>query len=137
MYYCNNCGEEFNEPKKIYETHNLSDAPFEVVYICPRCKSGNYREKITTHCRCCGARLTPDKVEYCSEPCRRKGKKLWKQEYKRKRKGLCNPILFMVRECNRYNKLHNTNYSYGQYVALIEPTLKRRNKNAKQKEKLS
>ncbi len=143
MYYCNNCGNEFSAPKKIYEPHFFCDTPFEIMYICPHCKSGNFREKIKTHCRCCGAKLTAEREEYCCDACRRKGEQLWKMEFKRKKRGILEPITLIIRDCNRYNKLHGTNYSYGQYVAFIEPKIKnfkranRRKANASKKEKIS
>ena len=123
MYYCKNCGFEFEEPEKTYETHIFSDTPFEVLYLCPNCRSSNFREKNITHCRCCGSRLPAGCIEYCSESCRQKGEKLWKNELKRRRKDMCDPLNIIVRECSDYNKTHNTDYSYGQYVALIRPKL--------------
>lgn len=123
MYYCKNCGCDFSEPEKFYETHIFSDTPFELFYICPNCKSGNFYEKNLTHCRCCGSRLSKGQAEYCCEACRSKGEKLWKKELKRRKNELTNPLNMVVRECRLYNKVNNTDYSYGQYVALIRPKL--------------
>lgn len=123
MFYCKNCGHEFSEPEKSYETHMFSDAPFELFYMCPNCKSRNFYEKNLTHCRCCGGRLPKDRVEYCCEACELKGEKLWKKELKRRKKELANPLNMVVKECILYNGENNTNYSYGQYVALIRPKL--------------
>lgn len=123
MYYCKNCGFEFSEPEKTYETHAFSDTPFELIYICPNCKSGNFREKNLTHCRCCGSRLPKGHNEYCSESCKSKGEKLWQKEFKRRNRDLKDPLKMLVRECRNYNLQHNTSYSYGQYVAIIRPKL--------------
>ncbi len=123
MYYCKNCGREFEEPEKSYETHIFTDTPFELFYVCPTCKSQNFREKNVTHCRCCGGKLTKGQEEYCSEACRNKGEKLWRRELKRRRNAMKNPLNLIVMECNEYNKQNNTRYSYGQYVAIIRPKL--------------
>ncbi|MGI6279558.1 MAG: hypothetical protein ACOYJS_03240 [Acutalibacteraceae bacterium] len=123
MYYCKNCGFEFLEPQKTYETHNLSDTPFEVLYLCPNCKSRNFYEKNQTHCRCCGAKLSKEQTEYCSDSCRTKGALLWKKELKKRRAELINPLNMIVKECRDYNKANGTNYSYGQYVAIIKPRI--------------
>lgn len=123
MYYCKNCGHEFSEPEKNYEAHQFSDLPFELIYICPNCKSGNFREKELTHCRCCGGRLPKGCEEYCSPACKARGEKMWQRELKRRRQSLKDPLQMIVRECILYNKEHNTNYSYGQYVALIRPKI--------------
>ena len=127
MYYCKNCGLEFAEPEKTYETHIFSDTPFELLYICPGCKSGNFYEKNLTHCRCCGGKLHKGQVEYCCESCKSKGEKLWLNELKRRRRELKDPLKMIVRECISYNKENNTNYSYGQYVAIIRPKLLKEN----------
>ena len=123
MYYCKNCGKEFLKPEKIYETHRLSDTPFELFYICPYCKSQNFHEKNLSHCRCCGSRLPKGQNEYCSDSCRNKGEKLWLRELKKRKNQLSSPLQMIVRECTEYNKAHNTKYSYGQYVAIIRPKL--------------
>lgn len=135
MYYCKNCGSDFSEPEKTYETHLFSDTPFELFYVCPNCKSGNFYEKNLTHCRCCGGRLTGGQEEYCSDSCRNKGQKIWEREIKRRRKEFLNPLNMIVRECAVYNKKHNTNYSYGQYVAIIRPKLLKEKKKCAKKRK--
>jgi len=137
MYYCKNCGHDFCEPQKIYETHIFTDTPFELIYICPNCKSGNFREKNLTHCRCCGSRLSPNAVEYCSDSCRNRGEKLWQKEFKKRRESLLDPLNTVVRECNIYNLENGTKYSYGQFVALIRPKLlKEQKKCVKQKKNI-
>ncbi|MBQ6847444.1 MAG: hypothetical protein IJO62_00815 [Clostridia bacterium] len=135
MYYCKNCGNDFEEPEKTYETHNLSDTPFELYYVCPHCKSGNFYEKSSTHCRCCGSRLPKGATEYCCDSCRIKGEKLWRRELKRRKDEMVNPLKMIVRECSIYNQTHNTDYSYGQYVAIIKPKLLKEAKKCAKKKK--
>lgn len=135
MYYCKNCGAEFLEPEKTYETHIFTDTPFELLYICPSCKSGNFHEKNLTHCRCCGGRLPTGQNEYCSDNCRSKGEKLWKKELKRRRNQLTDPLNMIVRECKNYNEENGTRYSYGQYVALIRPKILKENTRCVKKRK--
>lgn len=45
MFICDNCKNEFNQPYIYYETHGLPEPPFERFYLCPQCKSENYRFK--------------------------------------------------------------------------------------------
>lgn len=135
MYYCKNCGYEFSEPDKTYETHMFTDTPFELLYICPNCKSSNFHEKNLTHCRCCGGKLPPSQTEYCSENCRSRGEKLWRKELRRRRNQLTDPLNTVVRECKVYNAEHGTNYSYGQYVALIRPKILKENSLCAKKRK--
>lgn len=135
MYYCKNCGLDFEEPKKTYETHQFSDVPFELLYICPNCKSSNFREKVMTHCRCCGGRLPKGCDEYCCDSCRTKGEKMWQREVRLRHKALKDPLKMIVRECILYNKEHQTNYSYGQYVALVRPKVLKEAKKCATKRK--
>lgn len=124
MYYCYECGKEFEKCDKIYERHNLENPPYERFSVCPNCKSTNFSEKNTTHCRCCGAKLEEDAEEYCSERCRKKGNLLWKKQMRKRKLQESTPINKKVKEIEEYNKLHNTSYSYGQYVAMTEQNLK-------------
>ena len=135
MYYCKNCGNDFEEPEKIYETHLLSYPPFELLYVCPRCKSENFHDKNLTHCRCCGARLPKSTEEYCSPSCKLKGEKMWRRELKKRQDLLKNPLQMITKECNIYNKSNGTNYSYGQYVALIRPKLLKEGKKCVKQKK--
>lgn len=128
MYYCPDCGCEFLIPLKQVETHSLSRPPFEEIYLCPCCKGKNFYEKVLSHCRCCGARLSKSGTDYCSQSCRIRGEKLWKKEMLRRKLNLDNPINIIIKEVSNYNAKHKTNYSYGQYVALIRPVLKKRGK---------
>ena len=128
MYYCPDCGYEFETALKLVETHSLSAPPFEEIYLCPCCKGKNFYEKILNHCRCCGAKLLKMGTDYCSQNCRIRGEKLWKKEMIRRKLNFDNPINIIVKEIDSYNANNKTNYSYGQYVALIRPVLKRHKK---------
>lgn len=126
MYYCPECGTNFEKPDKKYCKHNLSSPPYEKIYCCPKCNSESFFEKTTTHCRCCGAKLKKGAFEYCSDACKKKGEKLWIREIKRRNLLINNPINKIVHELEIYNKINGTNYSYGQYVTLILPKEKRK-----------
>lgn len=130
MYTCLECGCEFKNPIKLTEKHNLKTPPFELIYVCPTCKSTDFAESNLHHCRCCGAKLSSDKTEYCSEFCKIKGEKLWEKEVKRKKLLSDSPLFRLVREVDNYNSKHKTKYSYGQYVALVK-FKKKGKKNAK------
>lgn len=119
MYYCKECGREFEAPQRIYEMHGQSYTPYETLYICPFCRSTEFSKKESTHCRMCGARLKNGAKEYCSEACKIKGEKLWLKQSIKNRMMLESPINKILREKNAYNFKNGTNYSYGQYVALI------------------
>ena len=133
MFYCKKCGFEFEKPQTIYEQHGLNQPPFEEVKICPNCHSKSFYEKKITHCRCCGARMLNSYSIYCSPRCREKGEKLYELERKRKRMREESPISEIIKRVKKYNKDNNTNYSYGQYVALILPRekVKKKCKNSK------
>ena len=129
MYLCNECKNEFTTPEKTAETHGFKSPPYESLSLCPICKSTDI-EEIAYYCKCCGARLK-DNTEYCSEHCRARGREMLKRERKRKKILNTSPLLTAMRAADEYNKTHGTDYSYGQYVAFIEPTVKkiRRGKN--------
>ncbi len=129
MYICHECGYEFQNPAKTKETHGLSNPPFEIICICPRCNSTNFEKFQTDFCRCCGARLKENQNDYCSPSCEKRGEKLWKREINKKRILTDSPIFKVVRENEKYNKLHGTNLSYGQFSALLSSKKKRRHKN--------
>lgn len=46
MFKCLECGNKFSETLEIIETHGLDTPPFEKRYVCPHCKSSNYRPLI-------------------------------------------------------------------------------------------
>lgn len=124
MYYCNNCENEFVKPTKVLETHGLSTPPFEVFYLCPFCNSNNFKEVEIKYCRCCGARIKNGTASFCSTECKITAQKLRLAEYKKTKQLTESPLIILIREVESYNKSHQTNYSYGQYVALIKPRLK-------------
>lgn len=136
MLICKNCGYTFEKPRKIYETHGLLNPPYESLSVCPNCNSQEFAEKIFTHCRCCGAKLKGGEEGYCSKACEEKGERLRSIE-KRKRKILEeSPLSEIVRRVKYYNMEHGTNYSYGQYVAIIMPKEKAA-KKCKKKRKIT
>lgn len=118
MYYCQDCGFEFPAPQKIFEKHSLEKPPFETFFVCPSCKGVNYALKVSSHCRCCGAKLTEGQRDYCNASCRESGKKMWEAERKRRALNFANPIAVIVRETDEYNKKNGTKLSYGQYIAF-------------------
>lgn len=131
MLICKTCGAEFEEAVFLTETHGLSNPPYEKNAVCPFCNSSLIEEKEITHCRCCGARLKESNYGYCSDSCKEKGEKLRQKELKRKRERYNSPINEILRKCQDYNNQNKTNYSYGQFVALILPKL--RGKKCKRK----
>ena len=133
MYYCSDCGVEFDEPQKITENHGLNEPPFEVYLACPKCGSKAFHLKNTTHCRCCGAKLSKGAVEFCSKECRDKSLKLRKEQIRLKLLRSNGIIARIVRENENYNNLCGTNYSYGQYVSILFQTEKKKCKEKKRK----
>lgn len=60
MFICNECGFEFEEPKKIFETHGLSTPPYEKILVCPHCNETNFSE--TVECSRCGKLVSENNV---------------------------------------------------------------------------
>lgn len=125
MYYCSDCSCEFETAALFTETHGFTSPPFEELGCCPFCGSGNVKEKAGSYCRCCGARLGNSEREYCSPSCRKRGEEMRRWEIKKKRLVFSSPIFQVVREVDEYNRKNGTDYSYGQYVTLIKPYLKK------------
>lgn len=42
-YCCDNCGEIFEEPRRVIERHGFDDGFHETFYCCPNC-GGSYHE---------------------------------------------------------------------------------------------
>ncbi len=120
MYFCLDCGYTFLHALKTYENHRLSSPPYEVINVCPSCKSQNFRAKNSDYCHYCGAKLKKGRIDYCSKECRQKGEKVWLKEKKRKKILVDSPIYKRVREAEEYNRKNKTKYSYGQYTAIIK-----------------
>lgn len=138
MFYCENCGYEFDSPETVTEKHHLTSPPFESICVCPACRSTNFYERTPSHCRCCGAKLKlGSNSNYCSDACKRKGMELTAREKRRIKYLKENSLYKTVRLCESYNKANGTNFSYGQFVALVLPKLKGVKKNARKKEKIS
>ena len=60
MYYCLECENLFEDPKKYVETHGLDTPPYEEWWGCPSC-SGSY--VVTEQCELCGNWITDKYVE--------------------------------------------------------------------------
>ena len=127
MYYCNDCGREFTCAAQFKETHGFSNPPFEKVSCCPFCGSTEIEEAPPVYCKCCGAKIT-GKGDYCSDSCRAKGEAMRRRELKRRRALYFSALYETVRKADIYNNQHGTNYTYGQFVAYIEPKLGRKRK---------
>ena len=133
MYECQDCGCRFQAGIVKIEKHNLDTPPFETRGVCPQCESDNYVELMRYHCRCCGAKLSEKETEYCSAACKKRGELLWERQRKRRRLQSETALYSFVKEIAEYNSINNTDYSYGQYVALVEN--KRRKQKCKRKKK--
>ena len=127
MYYCTDCKIFIEDPKlKNFKINGKTERRA----VCPVCG-----EKLILstpeYCRYCGARLKDAGTDgYCSDGCRRLGKKLWTRELRRRKKTNADPIARILRMLTDYNREHKTKYSYGQFVALILPKLEARRRKA-------
>lgn len=46
MYICNNCDNQFDEPRAVKEIHDEVPPPNEeIFYVCPNCGSSDYYEE--------------------------------------------------------------------------------------------
>lgn len=52
MFICNECGEIFDEPKIVRETHGLDCPPYEEIAVCPCCEDTDFCE--AKKCERCG-----------------------------------------------------------------------------------
>lgn len=135
MYYCPDCGSEFEKPKQINEKHGFTEPPYEVFLVCPHCNSNSFYPKSTTHCRCCGAKLIDGQIEFCSNECKIKGMKLRTEQLKQKIIKINGLLSTFVNEIETQNKKYGTNYSYGQYVSLLSLMEKKKKCNSKKRKK--
>lgn len=119
MYRCQDCEYEFLYAKTIEDQHSLDNPPFEKIAVCPNCKGRNFSEIKKHYCKYCGRSLKKDVLEYCSNDCRKKGEIMWKEQARRKNLYNQNSIISIAKELDEYNKKHNTNYTYGVFVAKI------------------
>ena len=123
MYYCFDCNRKFEKPLIINERHGLSSPPFEKFSVCPFCESTDFKEISASYCRCCGARISKTENDFCSNACKSRYEQLKRNENKRKKQLEESELYSLLREVEQYNKSHKTNFSYGQYVAVIKPQL--------------
>ena len=129
MYICLECNYEFEKPVKLQEKHGLDTPQFEIICVCPKCKTTNYQEIMSQFCRCCGAKLKANQYDYCSETCKKRGEQLWQKELKQKKLLEDNPLYKIIRENEKYNKQTGKNLSYGQFTALKSREKRGRSKN--------
>jgi hypothetical protein len=85
MFYCKNCGEEFEIYDKKIETRGFDFPPFEESFLCPFCGSSKIKEKKNSFCKCCGIKLRTHENQFCSDECRKNWNILWKKELKRRK----------------------------------------------------
>ena len=127
MYYCTDCKIFVENPK--LKNFKISGKA-EKRAVCPICL-GTLTDYHPSYCRYCGVGLNGESRDgYCSDSCRRLGKKLWTREINRRRKIKEDPIARVLRMLTSYNREHKTKYSYGQFVSLILPGLERKSKKA-------
>ena len=78
-------------------------------------------------CFLCGSKYesTSNNAKYCPECRKQREREYWRQKSesfkkpsKIKRKSI--PLGRVVRMLDKYNKVHNTRYSYGYFVYLLE-----------------
>ena len=127
MYYCTDCNIFVENPK--FKNFKISGKR-EKRAVCPVCESelSPYEPEF---CRYCGRKLTKTAIgAYCDETCRRLGRKLWTREIMRRRKIKDDPLSRVLRLLTSYNREHNTNFSYGKFVAFVLPKLEKRNRRA-------
>ena len=129
MYICENCKKTFSSPAKITEKHGLSAPPYEILCICPYCKSENYRNIKTRYCRYCSAKRRDTQSNYCSDSCKNRGEEIWGNQKTYTERLLSSPIYKATRMVTRYNKTHGTNLSYGQFFAIYSDKEKGGRKN--------
>jgi len=125
MYKCTDCGETFSFPERTRENHNLLCAPYEIYYVCPKCKGQNITEIRKRYCRCCGKVLQSRENDYCSKRCKSQGEIAYTIQMEKYKHIAESPLYKTVRALEKYNKEHHTRLSYGQYVAFVLPDNKK------------
>ena len=127
MYYCTDCKIHIENPKAVKRKTASGE---KIKLLCPVCLN----ELIVSapeYCRYCGVKLNSQNEDgYCSDECKRAGKRLWTRELRRRQKIKDDPIARILRMLTSYNRENNTKYSYGQFVALVLPKLNRARKKA-------
>ncbi|MBR3300450.1 MAG: hypothetical protein IKI68_03085 [Clostridia bacterium] len=119
MYYCTDCKNFFSAPLKLKETDHAFGEHFETSHLCPYCKSSYIKRIETEYCRCCGRKLKSGQHIYCSRACMKNGDRLYILQRERKKRIMNSPVYVIVRKLKEYNEKHNTNLSYGQFVAGV------------------
>ncbi len=123
MYYCTDCKIFVEDPK--FKNLKIEGRKGKRA-LCPIC-SGALTENTPLYCRYCGTKLSGTEADgFCTETCRRLGRRLWTKEMRRRKKIKDDPIARVLRMLTSYNREHNTRYSYGQFVSLVLPKIERR-----------
>ena len=122
MNYCTDCKMFIEDP--VYRTQKRGGEKRRKA-LCPLC-AGELIISAPEYCRYCGNRLTGgEKDGFCTDNCRRLGRKLWTKEMRRRKKIKDDPIARVLRMLTAYNSEHGTKYSYGQFVSLVLPKLEK------------
>lgn len=119
MYECLNCGKTGNIPLIDYQRHDLTLPPWEAVLRCPKCKSTELKHIPKTFCGFCGQE-TKEGKKYCNHICEKLGEEYRKKQEEKRRLIQQFDVTRAIAEVDEYNRLHNTDYSYGKYFALKE-----------------
>ncbi len=120
MFVCQDCGQKFDAPRKIKEkSDGLCSLP-RIYYVCPVCKSENFKEREVKYCKCCGRAMNTNKKDYCSAECRKSGEKQYEAQRLKNIHIRNSPIYKTVRMLEEYNKEHKTNLSYGQFASALK-----------------
>ncbi|MBR4910160.1 MAG: hypothetical protein IKZ47_02405 [Clostridia bacterium] len=127
MHHCPDCNVFVEDP--IVKNFKISGKNQKKL-LCPVCL-GELNDAPAEYCRYCGNRLSPGTADgYCGDTCRRLGRRLWTRELIRRRRIKDDPLARILRMLTSYNKEHNTNLSYGQFVSFVLPKLDKRKKRA-------
>lgn len=137
MYYCTDCKQFFKTPKTLREHHGDLPAPFEEWLCCPKCESTEIEETDKKYCKCCGKTLKKDQVGYCSEECLNTALLIKKRKIKDRTLGFSKSISLTVKLVTLYNLKNKTKLSYGQFVSLVLPKIKKEELKLWKKEILS
>ena len=120
MYQCQDCHQKTEHP-----AHRLQgDNPPSLVSFCPNCGSTNLERLAIRYCHGCGIRLTGEREEYCSALCQKRAERLFATQLQRAKYRQSHPLTVLCEQVEQYNAAHGTHYSYGQFVALVQPHLK-------------
>lgn len=115
MYECKKCKAEFSLP--VVELAPSGDLNEAVTY-CPNCMSVHIRKIEVKKCAFCLKETALKGEKYCSDICRKFGEESEKRSAENQKKKQAFDVAKAIKEVDEFNKIHRTNYSYGQYFAL-------------------